>query len=198
MKKLMRVLLVLLAAAVLSESQDYSVTSSLREMAGGAFLASWPVSERDKVAKQVSLSYKFANNNDAEDCAKKLLCELAGKRKESKSPMAWDEELLLEAFDAEEIDYTSASVQFQVAVKVGKKNESNCRDVYSRCSLDLQQMLKMLRRQGISFIIPGEERDCSIYFLWKNKEKSDKVVKEVSQNITTESIMQLEGDDLAH
>jgi len=33
----------------------------------------------------------------------------------------------------------------------------------------LPEMLKILRRQGISFEIPGEEKDCQVYFLWKKK-----------------------------
>ena len=37
-------------------------------------------------------------------------------------------------------------------------------------------MLAILRRQGFSFDIPGKERDCQVYFLWKKKEKKKKVV----------------------
>ena len=68
-------------------------------------------------------------------------------------------------------------------VQVGKDGERECVDVYPRCILDLPEMLEILRRQGISFEIPGEERDCQIYFLWKKKDKKKK-----SLNPSTEDI----------
>ena len=66
---------------------EMSVTNSLRELAGGAFLSSWPPPgrrgspARKLVGNQVEMSIKYANNIDQEDCAKKMLCQLAGKRK---------------------------------------------------------------------------------------------------------------------
>ena len=68
-------------------------------------------------------------------------------------------------------------------MQVGKDGERECVDVYPRCILDLSEMLEILRRQGISFDIPGEERDCQIYFLWKKKDKKKK-----SLNPSTEDI----------
>ena len=68
-------------------------------------------------------------------------------------------------------------------MQVGKDGERECVDVYPRCILDLSEMLEILRRQGISFDIPGEERDCQIYLLWKKKDK-----KKESLNPSTEDI----------
>lgn len=163
---------------------ELSVTNSLRELAGGAFLSSWPSPARQLVRDKVEMSIKYANNIDQEDCAKKMLCQLAGKRRTiGGNSLSWDEQLLINAFDVDAIDYASSSVQFNVAVQVGKKEANNCPEVYSRCNLNLEEMLKTLRRQGISFEIPGDEKDCAVYFLWKNKgiETNETISNEVQQ-----------------
>ena len=54
-------------------------------------------------------------------------------------------------------------------------------EVYPKCFLDLPDMLKIMRRKGISFEIPGEERDCQVYFLWKKKEHSVESIKDNSK-----------------
>jgi len=142
----------------------FAPNSPLRELARGAFLNSWPVSKGLFDLKKESLL--LANKADADDCGKRLLCELAGKRKEE---LSWDEELMLEYYEASRVDYTSDSLFFNIAVKVGREKERSCTDVYPRCLMALPEMLKILRRQGISFEIPGEEKDCQVYFLWKKK-----------------------------
>merc|ERR1712106_950305 len=122
-------------------------------------------------------SLKEANFQDTDDCAKKLLCELAGKE-----DLNWDEELLINYYD-KPVNYGSDSLFFNIAVKVGKDGERECYAVYPRCFLDLPEMLKILRRQGISFEIPGEERDCQIYFLWKKKSKRTETAKKKSKDL---------------
>ena len=67
--------------------------------------------------------------------------------------------------------------------QVGKDGERECIDVYPRCILDLSELLEILRRQGISFDIQGEERDCQIYFLWKKKDKKKKSIIPSNENI---------------
>ena len=48
-------------------------------------------------------------------------------------------------------------------------------------------MLKILRRQGISFEIPGEERDCQVYFLWKKKSKrAESAKKKLKEPLSNE------------
>eukprot|EP00090_Calanus_glacialis_P037561 TRINITY_DN6481_c0_g1_i1.p1 TRINITY_DN6481_c0_g1~~TRINITY_DN6481_c0_g1_i1.p1 ORF type:complete len:202 (-),score=57.03 TRINITY_DN6481_c0_g1_i1:83-688(-) len=151
--------------------------AALRELARGAFLNSWPVTNKPELQNLKTESLNDANYHDTDDCAKKLLCELT-----KKEGLEWDEELLIKYYD-QPVNYGSDSLFFNIAVKVGKDGERECVDVYPRCILDLSEMLEILRRQGISFDIPGEERDCQIYFLWKKKDKKKK-----SLNPSTEDI----------
>merc|ERR1719466_106611 len=68
--------------------------AALRELAKGAFLNSWPVTNKPELQHLKTESLKEANFQDTDDCAKKFLCELS--RKEG---LQWDEELLIEYYD---------------------------------------------------------------------------------------------------
>jgi len=146
---------------------SFTPNSPLRELAKGAFLASWPVTDVPELDDIKEESLMMANKADAEDCAKRLLCEIA--RKEDQ--LEWDETLLMNYYKANRIDYTSKSLFFNIAVKVGLEGQL-CEEVYPRCVLALPELLRILRRQGISFDIPGQDRDCQVYFLWKKKKPS--------------------------
>jgi len=141
-----------------------SSNSPIRELARGAFLASWPVTNVPELEDLREESLMMSNKADAEDCGKRLLCEIA--RKEGQ--LEWDEKLLVNYYRANRIDYTSKSLFFNIAVKVGQEGQK-CNEVYPRCILGLPELLRILRRQGISFDIPGKDRDCQVYFLWKKK-----------------------------
>jgi len=150
---------------------SFSPNSPLRELARGAFLASWPVTNVPELEDIKEESLMMANRADAEDCAKRLLCEIARKElylPDSGDLLEWDEMLLLDYYRANRIDYTSKSLFFNIAVKVGQEGQK-CNEVYPRCILALPELLRILRRQGISFDIPGKDRDCQVYFLWKKK-----------------------------
>ena len=54
-------------------------------------------------------------------------------------------------------------------LKVGKDGFRSCTEVYPRCLLDLETLLGTLRRQHISFQIPGQQRDCEVFLLWTKK-----------------------------
>merc|ERR1719234_2910349 len=153
--------------------------SPLRELARGAFLASWPVTNVPELEDIKEESLMMANKADAEDCAKRLLCEIA--RKEDQ--LEWDETLLMDYYRANRIDYTSKSLFFNIAVKVGQEGQK-CNEVYPRCILGLPELLRILRRQGISFDIPGQDRDCQVYFLWKKKKPAPSE-NEVSSDTST-------------
>merc|ERR1719234_2019121 len=143
---------------------SFTSNSPLRELARGAFLASWPVTNVPELEDIKEESLMMANKADAEDCAKRLLCEIARKDDQ----LEWDENLLMDYYRANRIDYTSKSLFFNIAVKVGQEGQK-CNEVYPRCILGLPELLRILRRQGISFDIPGQDRDCQVYFLWKKK-----------------------------
>merc|ERR1711935_854312 len=151
-----------------------SLASPLRELARGAFLSSWPVTSTPALSHLSQESLHISNEVDKDDCGKKFLCELARK---DAGQMYWDELLMLKYYDRT-IDYASKSLFFNIAVKVGKDRKRPCAEVYPRCSLELQEMLDILRRQGISFDIPGEERDCQVYFIWKKKNHKKESKKE--------------------
>jgi len=159
---------------------SFTSNSPIRELARGAFLASWPVTnvpELDDIREEMLM---MANKADAEDCGKRLLCEIARKEDE----LEWDETLLMDYYKASRIDYTSKSLFFNIAVKVGQEGQK-CNEVYPRCILGLPELLRILRRQGISFDIPGKERDCQVYFLWKKK-KPAPGENEVSSDTNTD------------
>ena len=86
----------------------------------------------------------------------------------------------------------------KLTIQVGKSGAS-CSSTYLRCVLELEELLQIFRRQGnpnyyltwlwlvikigknlysgvllgITFDIPGDERDCQVYFLWKKKDEGD-------------------------
>jgi len=165
---------------------SFTTNSPLRELARGAFLASWPVTNVPELDAIREESLMMANKADAEDCAKRLLCEIARKD----GQLEWDETLLMDYYRANRIDYTSKSLFFNIAVKVGQEGQK-CNEVYPRCLLGLPELLRILRRQGISFDIPGEERDCQVYFLWKKK----KPAPSPSENEVSSDTNSDDGDD---
>jgi len=168
---------------------SFTTNSPLRELARGAFLASWPVTNVPELEDIREESLMMANKADAEDCAKRLLCEIA--RKEDQ--LEWDETLLMDYYRANRIDYTSKSLFFNIAVKVGQEGQK-CNEVYPRCILGLPELLRILRRQGISFDIPGKEKDCQVYFLWKKKRPAPSE-NEVSETDTNSDDDQSSEDD---
>merc|ERR1719209_2560320 len=169
---------------------SFSSNSPIREHARGAFLASWPVTNVPELEDLREESLMMSNKADAEDCGKRLLCEIA--RKEGQ--LEWDEKLLLNYYRANRIDYTSKSLFFNIAVKVGQEGQ-NCNEVYPRCILGLPELLRILRRQGISFDIPGKDRDCQVYFLWKKKKPAPSENEVASDTNTPEQSSEEDEDD---
>lgn len=55
-----------------------------------------------------------ANYQDSDDCAKKFLCELS---RTYWNELDWDETLLIKYFN-QQIDYSSESLFFNIAIKV--------------------------------------------------------------------------------
>ena len=72
---------------------------------------------------------RSAHLEDSSDCIKRLLCELQSK---PDSDLAWDE-LLIKGAISSNIDYASPTLQFQLAVGLGRRQgEAQCATVYSR------------------------------------------------------------------
>ena len=62
-------------------------------------------------------------------------------------------------------------------MKVGKDGERDCQDAYPSCFLKLPEMLKLIRRQGISFELPADELECQVYVVWRKKDRNDESSK---------------------
>jgi len=162
---LLLLLVLWVRAGVEHALSSYSPSNvALRELATSAFIYSWPVGQISELQELKTRVVKDAIFHDSEDCAKKLLCGLAGRD----PPLQWDEELLLNYYN-QRVDYSSDTLFFNIAVKVGKDGFRSCTEVYPRCLLDLETLLGMLRRQHISFHIPGQQRDCEVFLLWTKK-----------------------------
>merc|ERR1712106_711757 len=192
------IVLVILCAHCSADKEDRraagipSTNTPLAELVRGAFIHSWPLLDRPELQDLKSKALKGADFHDTDDCAKKLLCELAKKRDRT-----WDEDLLYRYYD-KPVDYVSGSLFFNIAIQVGKDGERNCKDVYPNCFLDLSEMLKTIRRQGISFKLPVGYLDCDIDISWKKKVTEPKKAKQIVNGINkvktkTNKVMQITG-----
>ncbi|XP_023332580.1 uncharacterized protein LOC111704546 isoform X3 [Eurytemora carolleeae] len=135
--------LLLLMMMVMRSNGKGSASNSIRELAKAAILKSWPFGDKQVMADLISEYEVFANSLDFDDCGKKFLCQMSGKKSED---LEWDEEMM-----------------------VGKSSVGNCDAVYSNCLLTQEELVDSLRNQGLSVDIPGADRDCSFYFLWRSK-----------------------------
>lgn len=105
-----------------------------------------------------------ASIQDSTDCVKRLICEL-----KSKPQLDWDEELIMHTIPPN-LDYSSPIIQFQLAADLGQKNPEQCSVVYSRCSFNGIDIMKLMRQRGTSLDIPtSDEYDCTVLFLWNKK-----------------------------
>ncbi|XP_023332581.1 uncharacterized protein LOC111704546 isoform X4 [Eurytemora carolleeae] len=106
--------LLLLMMMVMRSNGKGSASNSIRELAKAAILKSWPFGDKQVMADLISEYEVFANSLDFDDCGKKFLCQMSGKKSED---LEWDEEMM-----------------------VGKSSVGNCDAVYSNCLLT-QEMI---------------------------------------------------------
>lgn len=129
-----------------------------------------------RLARKALLS---SNQEDSSDCTKRLLCEL-----QTRENLSWDEELLKNAVPSQ-IDYTSPTLQMNVAVALGKNNPKQCGVVYNRCQYDGGEIMNFLRKSGTSIEIDSDdlEYECNVLFLWTKKNKTivDTVKRQTSE-----------------
>jgi len=120
-----------------SKINAFKVSGSLRYLSKAVFTKaivgdSLPVrnglihNEIPAVKQLASRALLHSNQEDSSDCTKRLLCEL-----QTKENLSWDEELLKNAVPSQ-IDYTSPTLQMNVAVALGKNNPQQCEVVYNR------------------------------------------------------------------
>lgn len=84
-----------------------------------------------------------ASRNDADDCAKKLVCVLNAQEN-----LAEDEAKIAQLFGKNDsIDVTSAAVEFDLAALMGKKaGEKQCHTIYSRCQYQVRDLMDVIRQ----------------------------------------------------
>ena len=119
---------------------------------------------------EVAYALRSAHVEDSSDCVKRLLCELQSK---NDVDLSWDE-LLIKGAISSAIDYTSSTLQFQLAVDLGRRQGlEQCATVYSRCSFDADDIMEMMRQRGTSLDLSTEgDRECTVLFLWNKKSTS--------------------------
>ena len=76
------------------------------------------------------------------------MCEL-----QTRENLSWDEELLKNAVPSQ-IDYTSPTLQMNVAVALGKNNPKQCGVVYNRYEVYINQKNRM-NMQKLNFLSSG-------------------------------------------
>jgi len=111
---------------------------------------------------------RSANQEDSSDCTKRLLCEL-----QTKQNLSWDEKLMKNAVPSN-IDYSSPTLQMNLAVALGLNNPQQCGVVFNRCQYSGDAIMDFLRKSGTSIEIGSDdsEYECNVLFLWTKKDKT--------------------------
>ena len=86
-----------------------------------------------------------ASLNDAEDCAKKLVCTLNAQ---DFNTLDTEERAIAILFgQAENIDVTAVTVEFDLAAHMGRKaGEGQCQLIYSRCPYQTKDLMEVIRQ----------------------------------------------------
>jgi len=87
-----------------------------------------------------------ASLNDAEDCAKKLICSLNAKEV---STLASDESAIAELFGKSgSIDVSAATAEFDLAALMGRQaGKAQCETIYARCPYESKDLMEIMRRE---------------------------------------------------
>lgn len=138
----------------------FSVGSALRYFSKAVFTKA--LLKGDNNQGETEMALRSAHLEDSSDCVKRLLCEI-----QSKSDLTWDEKLIKDLVPSS-IDYDSPTLQFHLAVDLGRKmNGNQCSVVYNRCSFDSGDILELLRQGGTSLTLgTGSDHECTVLFLW--------------------------------
>jgi hypothetical protein len=94
--------------------------------------------------------FLFASQNDADDCAKKLICSLAAK---DVNTLAQDEAVIVSLFGQSELDVSKTTIEFDLAAIMGHKVGSDqCNIVYSRCGYTSESLMEVMRQPDLNEI----------------------------------------------
>lgn len=91
-----------------------------------------------------------ASQDDANDCAKKLICSLSAQ---NPSTLAEDEAIIASIFGQGDIDVSKSTVEFDLAAIMGRKaGEAQCKKIYSRCDYPLSTLMEAMRQPDLDKI----------------------------------------------
>lgn len=94
--------------------------------------------------------FLIASQNDADDCAKKLICSLAARDARS---LAEDEAVIVSLFGHGDLDVSKSTVEFDLAAIMGRKvGENHCNVVYSRCAYAPATLMEVMRQPDFNRI----------------------------------------------
>merc|ERR1711992_332262 len=106
----------------------------------------WGRSVEDESFDEMSNAILDASLNDAEDCAKKLVCSLNAQ--DVKTLQA-DEAAIASLFGKTAgIDLTSTTVEFDLAAFMGRQAGKNqCDTIYARCLYQSKDLMEVMRKE---------------------------------------------------
>merc|ERR1711902_368273 len=115
--------------------------------------------------------YRDMTEMDQDGCGKKLICELRAKEK-STVGFTEDERLIAENFGSgTQVDVSDITVEYDLAAQLGKyMGLSRCQQLYNRCDLSSEDMVRMIKRDleteevEVEIIERREEEDTEIEF----------------------------------
>ena len=104
----------------------------------------WGRSVEDEVDQRTQLLLT-ASLNDGQDCAKKMVCSLSAA---DFNTLTYEEQAIAKLFgQAENIDLTAVSVEFDLAAHMGRKaGEEQCQLIYSRCPYQTKDLMEVIRQ----------------------------------------------------
>jgi len=121
--------------------------SSYRRSHGRSYVKRrWGRSVEDETFDEMSNTILDASLNDADDCAKKLVCSLNAQ--DVKTLQA-DEAAIASLFGKTAgIDLTSTTVEFDLAALMGRQAGKNqCDTIYARCPYQSKDLMEVMRKE---------------------------------------------------
>jgi len=102
--------------------------------------------EPETFDETISNAILDASLNDAEDCAKKLICSLTAK---DANTLEADERILANVFGKSAgIDLTSTTVEFDLAALMGRQaGKAQCDKIYARCPYQTKDLMEVMRSE---------------------------------------------------
>jgi len=106
----------------------------------------WGRSVEDETFDEMSNTILDASLNDADDCAKKLVCSLNAQ---DVNTLQADEAAIASLFGKTAgIDLTSTTVEFDLAALMGRQAGKNqCDTIYARCPYQSKDLMEVMRKE---------------------------------------------------